>query len=49
MQQLNIFSLLILSVCFFSGCSGNADGKNNQGAPDTPKASEYLDADIVRG
>ena len=31
MQQLKLFSLLILSACLFSACSGNADGKNNPG------------------
>ena len=40
MQQLKLFSLLLLSACFFSACSGNADGKNNPGLPDAPKASD---------
>ena len=40
MQQLKLFSLLLLSSGFFSGCSGNAEGTNNQGVADTPKASD---------
>ena len=40
MQQLKLFSLLLLSSGFFSACSGNADGKNNQAAINAPKASD---------
>ena len=49
MQQLKVFSLLILSVCFFSGCSGNADGTNNRGVRDTPKASDIPAASSASG
>lgn len=40
MQQLKLFSLLLLSACLFSKCSGNADSKNNPGVPDAPKVSD---------